>query len=82
MQGPLEAFLRDHLGVRAPVTRRWAASVGFTDSGLPVLEEVRPGVWAFGGYSGTGNVIGAICGRAAAQLALLGSTELGAVAEG
>ncbi|MBV9773967.1 MAG: FAD-binding oxidoreductase, partial [Gemmatimonadetes bacterium] len=64
------------IGVRAPITHRWAASVGYTADGLPVLEEVRPGVWAIGGYSGTGNVIGAICGRAAAQLAACGRSEL------
>jgi gamma-glutamylputrescine oxidase len=35
-----------------------------------VLEEVRPGVFAVGGYCGTGNVIGSLCGRAAAERAL------------
>ena len=76
VQARLEGFLRERIGVRAPVTHRWAASVGYTPSGLPVLEEVRPGVWAAGGYSGTGNVIGALCGRAMAQVALTGSSPL------
>ncbi|HEV2150206.1 MAG TPA: FAD-binding oxidoreductase [Longimicrobiaceae bacterium] len=77
VQEMLERFLREGIGVRAaPVTHRWAASVGYTADGLPVLEEVRPGVWAAGGYSGTGNVIGAICGRAAAQLAVRGGSAL------
>jgi glycine/D-amino acid oxidase-like deaminating enzyme len=35
---------------------------------------VRPGVWTVGGYSGTGNVVGAICGRAAAQVIVTGRT--------
>lgn len=79
VQRLLERFLREGIGVRAaPVTHRWAAPVGYTADGLPVLEEVRPGVFAVGGYSGTGNVIGAICGRAAAQLAVLGASELAA----
>lgn len=82
VQGELERFLRDHLRVRAEITHRWAASVGFTPGGLPVLEEVSAGVWAVGGYSGTGNVIGALAGRAAAQAALLGSSELAVVAGG
>lgn len=69
VQQRLERFLREHLGVRAEVTHRWAASVGYTESGWPVLEEVRPGVWAVGAYSGTGNVVGAILGRLAARLA-------------
>lgn len=76
IQARLERFLRERIGVRAPVTHRWAASVGYTTTGLPLLDEVRPGVWVAGGYSGTGNVIGALCGRAAAELALTGASEL------
>jgi gamma-glutamylputrescine oxidase len=79
VQGPLERFLRERIGVRAPVTHRWAACVSFSTTGLPILEEVRPGVWAAGGYSGTGNVIGALCGRAAAELALGAESALGEV---
>jgi glycine/D-amino acid oxidase-like deaminating enzyme len=59
----------------APIVRRWAGVVGYTESGLPVFEEVRPGVWAIGGYCGTGNVIGAICGRAAARMVATGRCE-------
>ena len=70
IQGHLEAFLREGLAVDAAVTHRWAGSIAFTEDKLPVLEEVRRGVWACGAYSGTGNVVGAICGRLAAQLAL------------
>jgi len=76
IQDRLDVFLREHVGVRAPVTHRWAASVSFSDSWLPLLEEVRPRVWALGGYSGTGNVLGALCGRAAASLALGGGAEI------
>jgi glycine/D-amino acid oxidase-like deaminating enzyme len=77
VQALLEQFLRDDVGVRhTPITHRWTASVGYTADGLPVLAEVRPGVWAVGGYSGTGNVVGAIGGRAAAQLAVLGTSPL------
>jgi gamma-glutamylputrescine oxidase len=69
IQAALERHLREVIGARAPVTRRWAASVGYTADGLPVLAETRTRVWAVGGYCGTGNVIGALCGRAAARLA-------------
>lgn len=72
VQGMLESFLREHLGVTAPVTHRWAASAGYSDNGLPVIAQVRDGVWAIGGYSGTGNVIGALAGRAVVALALDG----------
>lgn len=70
IQQMLESFLRDQLNVRAPITHRWAATVSYSTSGLPLLEEVQRGVVATGAYSGTGNVLGAICGRGAARLAL------------
>jgi gamma-glutamylputrescine oxidase len=70
VQAHLERLLRERLGVRAPVTYRWAGAIAFTDDKLPVLERVRPGVWVAGAYSGTGNVVGALCGRAAALRAV------------
>jgi glycine/D-amino acid oxidase-like deaminating enzyme len=76
IQAALERFLRERIGAQAPITHRWAAAVSFTDTGLPVVAEVRPGVWAIGGYSGTGNVIGAICGRGVARLVASGDAEL------
>lgn len=70
VQSMLESFLREHLGVHAKISHRWAASAGYSQSGLPVLEETRPGVWVIGGYSGTGNVIGALAGRAIVALSV------------
>ena len=67
IQSKLAAFLREQLRVRAPVQHRWGASVGYTTSGLPIVEEVMSNVWAVGGYSGTGNVVGTLCGRGVAQ---------------
>jgi glycine/D-amino acid oxidase-like deaminating enzyme len=67
VQDALEHRLRTMLGVHAPISHRWAASVGYTPDELPVVAEVRPGVWAVGGYSGTGNVIGALLGRGMAR---------------
>jgi gamma-glutamylputrescine oxidase len=82
VQDLLERFLREDIGVRAPITHRWAASVGYAASGLPLLDEVRPGVWAAGGYSGTGNVVGALCGRAAAEYVVRGASETGSLVRG
>ena len=70
VQRALEERLRRVVGVDAGITHRWAATVTYTRSGLPVLREVRPGVWAVGGYSGTGNLVGAVAARAAARMAL------------
>jgi gamma-glutamylputrescine oxidase len=75
IQGMLESFLRHHIGVKAEITHRWAASVSYTENGMPVFREVRPQVWAIGAYSGTGNVIGALCGRGAAQMVAVGKSE-------
>lgn len=75
VQGLLEAFLREHLGVSAPISHRWAACAAYSDTGLPVLEQVRANVYAIGAYSGTGNVIGALCARAVVAMAVDGDPE-------
>jgi glycine/D-amino acid oxidase-like deaminating enzyme len=67
VQQAIERFLRERLEVDAEITHRWAATVGYTDDALPFVGEARPGVWAAGGYCGTGNVVGALCGRALAH---------------
>jgi gamma-glutamylputrescine oxidase len=72
VQHLLEQFLREHIGVQAAITHRWAASSAYTESGLPVVEQVRDNVWALGGYSGTGNVIGALAARGVVGAALDG----------
>jgi len=70
VQAALEHFLRADLAVTARITHRWAAPVGYTRDAMPFLGQVRPGVWAAGGYCGTGNVVGALCGRQLAANAL------------
>jgi gamma-glutamylputrescine oxidase len=76
IQGLLENFMRENIGVKhAPITHRWAASVSYSSGNLPILQEVRENLWAIGGYSGTGNVVGALLGRIVAELAVLGKSE-------
>lgn len=76
VQNALTELLRRELEVRAEITHRWAATVCYTHNGLPILEQVRPHVWAVGAYSGTGNVIGALCGRAVAEIIVRGSSDV------
>ena len=76
IQGALTTFLRQRIGSNAKVTHRWAASVGFSRGVMPVFETVRDGVIAIGGYSGTGNLVGALAGRAAAALAVPTASEV------
>lgn len=71
IQNRMEQKLRQ-IGVKAPITHRWAASVCYSENGLPIMEQVRPQVWAIGAYSGTGNVVGALLGRAVAREAVSG----------
>ncbi len=71
VQRMLDELLRERLGVRdAPVTHRWAGSIGFTADGLPRIARMGRSTIAIGGYNGTGNVIGPMLGRAAADLAM------------
>jgi glycine/D-amino acid oxidase-like deaminating enzyme len=73
VQGALDELLA-YVAPEAVVTHRWAASVGYTRDALPYLGEVREGVWAAGGYCGTGNVIGALCARQLVSNVLGGPT--------
>ena len=70
VQRILEQTLRDVVGTHAEVEHRWAATAAFTDDRLPLLEEVAPGIQVTGAYSGTGNVLGWLGGRAAADAAM------------
>jgi gamma-glutamylputrescine oxidase len=76
VQRCIERVLRDRVGVTQPVRHRWAAAVSYSAGILPVMDQVRQGVWAIGGYSGTGNVIGALYGRMVAQVAVTGTSDL------
>lgn len=76
VQDYLTSTLRQRLGVHADVTHRWAAVVAYTETGLPVFRSLGDGVCVMGAYSGTGNVVGALLGRGAAQLALTGRRDL------
>ncbi len=70
VQEYLESCLRRCVGTIAPVTHRWAATVSYSADELPIAEQVDEGVYGAGAYSGTGNVVGVLCGRALARRAL------------
>ncbi len=79
VQSALDRLTDEIAGRSARVSHRWAGVVGFTASGLPVVRQVGEGVFAAGGYCGTGNVIGRIAGRALVELAFDGSSEAAAL---
>ena len=61
----IERYLRDDVGVDAPITHRWTGTVGYSEARRPFAGPVpgRPGLWVAGGYSGTGNVPGFLAGQ-------------------
>ncbi|NBU65506.1 MAG: FAD-binding oxidoreductase, partial [Chloroflexia bacterium] len=68
VQAAMEATLRSVVKSTACITHRWAASVGYRiDDVRPLVQEIAPHLWVCGGYSGTGNVVGAICAQRIAQ---------------
>ncbi len=73
VQAYIESVAARMAGGPVEVTHRWAASVGFTPDGRPLVSEVLPGVVACGGYNGTGNLVGPVAARAAVALALDGT---------
>ena len=74
VQAWIEQVAARFAGGPVRVSHRWAASVGYTEDGRPVVAEARPGVIACGGYNGTGNLVGPIAARAAVALGLDGAT--------
>lgn len=76
VQSAIDRIVREVGGREIPVVRRWAGIVGYTESGLPVVRELEPGVFVAGGYCGTGNVVGRLAARSLVSLALDGRDEL------
>jgi gamma-glutamylputrescine oxidase len=73
IQGNLERFAAELIGVRPRITHRWAGIFGVTRDRLPLAGQApgRDGLWVACGYSGHGNVLGLACGELVAG-AILG----------
>ncbi|MEO8669726.1 MAG: FAD-binding oxidoreductase [Tahibacter sp.] len=76
VQDYLDGVARRQFGASIAITHRWAAEVAYSEDGLPVFGEMAPGLFASGAYSGTGNVLGALCGHALAELSLARPNEI------
>jgi gamma-glutamylputrescine oxidase len=63
-------YLREDIGVDAPITHRWTGTVGYSQERRPFVGPVpgRPGLWVAGAYSGTGNVPGFLAGMCVADM--------------
>jgi glycine/D-amino acid oxidase-like deaminating enzyme len=67
IQDRLEALVEQLVGHRPEVSDRWAGIWGTTPDRVPLVGEVREGVWVAGGYSGHGNALGLACGDLVAR---------------
>ncbi len=72
----LAGYLREELGVDASITHRWVGIVGYTDDLRPYVGAVpgHEGLYAMGGYCGTGNLTAWVGGRIVADLIATGSS--------
>ena len=66
----IERHLREDLGVTATVTHRWIGMVGYSFDSRPVAGAVpgSDGIYAAGGYNGSGALNGFVAGRVIAEL--------------
>jgi glycine/D-amino acid oxidase-like deaminating enzyme len=70
VQSRLEDLVEQLVGHRPAVTDRWSGIWGATPDLMPLVGEVRDGVWVAGGYSGHGNALGLACGDLVARAVL------------
>ena len=73
IQRQLEAFLNEHR-VTAPVTHRWAGTMGFSHDALPYIGRIADGVFVCGGFTGHGMSFGPASAELVAAL-VRGSTH-------
>jgi glycine/D-amino acid oxidase-like deaminating enzyme len=72
IQSQLDAFLREH-GVTAPVTHRWAGTMGFSHDALPYVGSTDARVFVCGGFTGHGMAFGPACAELVAMLIRTGA---------
>lgn len=72
----LERYLAEDLGVVAPITHRWVGVVGYTEDQRPYVGAVpgTDGLYAMGGYCGTGNITAWVAGRIVADQIATGAS--------
>jgi glycine/D-amino acid oxidase-like deaminating enzyme len=72
VQTHLDAFLREH-GIDAPVTHRWAGTMGFSHDALPYVGHAGPRLFVCGGFTGHGMAFGPASAEILATLVRGGS---------
>jgi len=72
VQSHLEAFLHEH-GIDAPITHRWAGTMGFSHDALPYVGHTGPRLFVCGGFTGHGMAFGPASAEIVASLIRGGS---------
>ncbi|MDQ2951342.1 MAG: FAD-binding oxidoreductase, partial [Chloroflexota bacterium] len=67
VQRHLDAFLGTH-GIDAPVTHRWAGTMGFSHDALPYVGHTGPRLFVCGGFTGHGMAFGPVSAEMIATL--------------
>jgi gamma-glutamylputrescine oxidase len=67
IQKQLEAFLNEN-GITAPVTHRWAGTMGFSHDALPYIGPIGDRVFVCGGFTGHGMSFGPAAAELVARL--------------
>ena len=67
VQAHLDAFLREH-GIDAPITHRWAGTMGFSHDALPYVGQTGPRLFVCGGFTGHGMAFGPASAEVVATL--------------
>ncbi len=72
VQRHLDTFLIEH-GIDAPVTHRWAGTMGFSHDALPYVGQTGPRLFVCGGFTGHGMAFGPACAELVAAMVRGGS---------
>ena len=72
IQAHLEDFLREH-GIDAPITHRWAGTMGFSHDALPYVGRTSTRLFVCGGFTGHGMAFGPASAEIVATLVRGGS---------
>jgi gamma-glutamylputrescine oxidase len=72
----IERFVRDDLGIDAPITHRWIGLVGYSrdERAFVGAAPQHDGLFVAGGYNGTGNLNGFTAGRIICELLATGES--------
>ncbi len=70
IQNSLEDYIRDTIGLKYKILHRWAGTMGFTGTDLPIIQEVQAPLTTYivGGFSGHGMGMGFHAAKQTASL--------------